>query len=98
MNDTVMRKPAVKKAVGNPSDQTLDRWEAAGKFPRRRQIGPGIVGWLASEIAEWLNTRPAGPLSGPQWTLEKRKAAHEKRAATMAARARANKSGSGESE
>jgi prophage regulatory protein len=30
----------------------LDRLEAAGKFPRRVQISPGRVGWLADEIDE----------------------------------------------
>ena len=85
-NDIYLRKPEVRKAAGGVSDITLDRWEADGKFPRRRQIGPGIVGWLASEIAEWQKSRPAGALNGPKWTLEQRKSAHEKRAATMAAR------------
>jgi prophage regulatory protein len=28
----------------------VDRLEAAGKFPRRVQISPGRVGWLAEEI------------------------------------------------
>jgi prophage regulatory protein len=32
------------------SRRQLDRLEAAGKFPRRVQISPGRVGWLAEEI------------------------------------------------
>jgi predicted DNA-binding transcriptional regulator AlpA len=33
------------------SRRQIDRLEAAGKFPRRVQISPGRVGWLAAEIA-----------------------------------------------
>jgi predicted DNA-binding transcriptional regulator AlpA len=95
MIDTFLRKPDIRKATGGASDMTVLRWENAGKFPRRRLIGPNICGWLASEVEEWQRTRPADAPRGPKWTLEQRKAAHEKRAATMAARARANKSGSG---
>jgi prophage regulatory protein len=32
------------------SRRQVDRLEAAGKFPRRVQISPGRVGWLAEEI------------------------------------------------
>jgi prophage regulatory protein len=32
------------------SRRQIDRLEAAGKFPRRVQISPGRVGWLAEEI------------------------------------------------
>jgi prophage regulatory protein len=31
--------------------------EKSGSFPGRRQIGPGSVGWLQSEIQEWVRTR-----------------------------------------
>ncbi|MGX9431191.1 helix-turn-helix transcriptional regulator [Bradyrhizobium sp. LeoA1S1] len=41
----------------------IDRLEAAGRFPRRVQISPGRVGWLADEIeghvAEAIARRPA---------------------------------------
>jgi prophage regulatory protein len=41
----------------------IDRLEAAGKFPRRVQISPGRVGWLAGEIdahlAAKIANRPA---------------------------------------
>jgi prophage regulatory protein len=32
------------------SRRQIDRLEAAGKFPRRVQMSPGRVGWLADEI------------------------------------------------
>lgn len=39
----------------------VTRWrlEREGKFPRRRQISTNSVGWLESEIREWMATRSA---------------------------------------
>ena len=37
---------------------TLWRWEAAGALPPRRSFGPNTVGWLESEIAEFIASRP----------------------------------------
>jgi predicted DNA-binding transcriptional regulator AlpA len=34
---------------------TVWRLERDGKFPKRRKIGPGCVGYLLSELEEWLN-------------------------------------------
>ena len=45
----------------------IDRLEKAGRFPRRVQLGPCRVGWVESEVLQWLeeriNTRsaPAAP-------------------------------------
>lgn len=38
------------------SDVTIWRLEKAGKFPKRRQISPGRVGWLASEVDAWIES------------------------------------------
>jgi len=35
----------------------IDRLEKAGLFPRRIKLGPCRVGWLESEIEEWLQER-----------------------------------------
>ncbi|MEM7481068.1 MAG: AlpA family phage regulatory protein [Acidobacteriota bacterium] len=43
----------------NISRATLWRWERAGLVPARRRIGPNIVGWLAEEIDEFIESRPA---------------------------------------
>ncbi len=40
------------------SRSTLWRLERDGKFPKRRQIGAGAVGWLEHEIDEWIEKRP----------------------------------------
>ncbi len=40
------------------SSATIWRMERRGDFPSRRQLTEGRVGWLDSEVEEWLETRP----------------------------------------
>ncbi|MBZ0147057.1 MAG: AlpA family phage regulatory protein [Pseudorhodoplanes sp.] len=48
------------------SRQHLDRLEKAGKFPRRIKLTPnGRVGWVRSEIHDWLKDRIDQSRSGP---------------------------------
>jgi len=51
--DRVLRKPETLYRVGL-SDPTVYRMEKAGKFSRRIRLGGNSVGWLESEINEWL--------------------------------------------
>lgn len=39
-------------------EATLWRWQRQGHFPKRRRLGPGRVGFLASEIYRWMRKRP----------------------------------------
>ena len=39
------------------SPQHIARLEKAGKFPKRIQLGPNRVGWVESEVLEWLQVR-----------------------------------------
>jgi prophage regulatory protein len=39
------------------SPQHIARLEAAGKFPKRVQIGPNRVGWVENEVLDWLQER-----------------------------------------
>ncbi len=39
------------------SNVTIWRMEKTGSFPKRRQLSPGRVGWLASEVDAWLESR-----------------------------------------
>ena len=39
------------------SRSTLWREELRGKFPGRRQLTSGAVGWLESDIDHWVATR-----------------------------------------
>lgn len=39
------------------SRSTRWRLERLGKFPARRQLSTNSVGWLRSEVEEWLTSR-----------------------------------------
>ena len=39
------------------SPVTIWRKEKAGEFPVRRQLGSRRVGWIASEVDEWIDSR-----------------------------------------
>ena len=41
------------------SDMHILRLEKEGKFPKRIQLGPNRVGWLDSEIDQWIEERVA---------------------------------------
>lgn len=56
MSNAILRLPAVKAKVGK-GRSTLYADIAAGKFPKPIQIGPRSVGWLLSEVDEWIAQR-----------------------------------------
>ncbi|WP_049645534.1 helix-turn-helix transcriptional regulator [Candidatus Rhodobacter oscarellae] len=39
------------------SQQHVARLEKAGQFPKRIQLGPNRVGWLESEVQDWISER-----------------------------------------
>ena len=39
------------------SPQHIARLEKAGKFPKRVKLGLARVGWIESEVLEWLQER-----------------------------------------
>lgn len=45
------------------SKSTIRRLELSGAFPRRRQLSPWRVGWLAADVDPWLRTRETAPLN-----------------------------------
>ena len=53
----MLRLPEVEAATGY-SRTTIWRREQAGEFPKRRRIGPHLVGWRSDEIEEWIKARP----------------------------------------
>jgi prophage regulatory protein len=57
MIDHVLTKKAVVAITGR-SATSLWRDVNAGIFPPPRQIGPNRIGWLASEVQAWLESRP----------------------------------------
>ena len=46
------------EAAGHGSRKTIWLKVKQGKFPPPIDIGNGRVGWLESEILEWLESRP----------------------------------------
>jgi prophage regulatory protein len=51
-----IRRSHLKQVTGL-SPSTVDRLERAGIFPQRRRVGPGVVGWLYSEVSAFLEQR-----------------------------------------
>ena len=56
--DCFIREKVPLKLLGNPGRSTVWRWEKQGQFPRRRKLGGRSIGWLKSEVMEWIATRP----------------------------------------
>ncbi len=54
---TVSRRPAVQRRTGL-SRSTIYAKMAEGDFPRLIKLGKRAVGWLDSDIDEWLESRP----------------------------------------
>ena len=56
MIDRFIREPECKRITGL---SRTSRWrlERVGQFPKRRQISPGLIAWLESEVQEWLRER-----------------------------------------
>jgi prophage regulatory protein len=58
MGDRVVRERERRDLTGI----SRSRWfelERIGQVPRRRQLAPGgAVGWLESELNNWISTRP----------------------------------------
>ena len=56
--DSIVREPECRMITGL-SRVTRWRLEREGRFPRRRRLSSGAIGWLRSEIAHWVATRAA---------------------------------------
>ena len=54
----ILSKRQVKELVLY-SPQHIARLEKAGLFPKRVQLGPNRVGWVESEVLDWLKQRLA---------------------------------------
>ena len=52
----ILRKREVQKRVGL-SDPSIWRLEKAGQFPKRIVLSKSAVGWLESEINDWIEAR-----------------------------------------
>ena len=54
--DRILPEPIVHE-ITSLSRTTRWRLEQKGKFPKRRQISANRVGWLESELRDWLRER-----------------------------------------
>ena len=54
----ILRLPEVMARTGL-SRATIYRWRLAGRFPQAVRLGTRCVGWIESEIEEWLRERMA---------------------------------------
>ncbi len=59
----LIRSKELTQLVGLSRSQVY-RLERAGKFPRRRQLGPNSVAWVLSEVLAWCETRAPAHLGG----------------------------------
>jgi prophage regulatory protein len=57
MKDRYIRADELTHMTGL-SLSTIWRLEQDEAFPRRRSLGLSAVGWLESEISNWLTSRP----------------------------------------
>jgi prophage regulatory protein len=55
---SIIRLPQVKARTGL-SRSTIYAKTAAGEFPSAIDLGPRAVGWIESEVEQWLNDRIA---------------------------------------
>jgi prophage regulatory protein len=49
----ILKRLEVQEMTGL-SDTTLRRYERQGQFPKRRKLGERGVGWLESDVLEWI--------------------------------------------
>lgn len=72
----VLTFSAVLTILGRRSRQSIyDLMRRDPSFPRPRQIGSEFsIGWLRSEVMEWLNSRPKAELNGLDAVERRRRA------------------------
>lgn len=51
-------RPSELAEILSVSTVTIWRMEKRGELPPRKQISSRVVGWLESDIKEWLENRP----------------------------------------
>lgn len=60
IEDRLIRDAECRELTGL-SRSTRWRLEREGRFPKRRQISENAVGWLASELNDFIKSRPKTP-------------------------------------
>ncbi|MDB3929775.1 AlpA family transcriptional regulator [Paracoccaceae bacterium] len=52
----ILRRQEVERRCG-VARSTIYQWMCKGQFPRRVHLGQRAVGWLASDIEQWIKQR-----------------------------------------
>jgi hypothetical protein len=74
----VFTRPFALPAICCAGQSIYDLMRRDPSFPRSRQIGGEFsVGWLRSEVMEWLNSRPRAEFNGLD-AVERRRRFHAK--------------------
>jgi len=58
MDKSLLSYQEVQEIIGR-SRSTISRWVADGLFPAPKEIAPQIVGWLRTDIEDWLGNLPS---------------------------------------
>lgn len=61
--DRLIRVKELRQMLGNPSLSTIYRWIAKGILPEPRRLSPRYIGWRASDVEAFLNSRGQGEAS-----------------------------------
>ena len=64
MANALLRRPEVEARTGL-SRSTLYDWMKRGEFPQSVKLGARLVAWRESDIADWLENRPARDSNSP---------------------------------
>ena len=67
----ILRLPAVKARTGL-SRSSIYLWIAQGRFPKPISLGDRAVGWVESEVNEWLNRQIEASRQGRTQDHERR--------------------------
>ncbi len=60
----IIRLPEVKKITGMGTTFIYTKAKA-GEFPRQVKLGESAVGWIKSEVQQWVKERAAASRSQP---------------------------------
>ena len=55
--DTILRLRDVQKRTG-VSRSSIYVWKEDGRFPQSLQVSVGRIGFLESEVDDWIDSRP----------------------------------------
>lgn len=72
----IMRLKEVTHVCGI-ARSTIYLWMSQGRFPQKRQIGGGRVGWDSEEIERWISHQLDGEEVGREKGHEQQSRAHQ---------------------